>query len=110
VSEASTKNFAYASGSDLFLFFPFVPQVVNDALNLIEVLIADPFAAPVTAMQAIEDVLPHGERRHQTAAPLTAALQLGFEPPLPGEAMHAKEAALAGCRIGVGPLDFDGHG
>src|SRR5262245_48364299 len=51
----------------------------QDALDLDDVLIADPFAAAVAALEAVEDVFPHGSRRLEPAGPFAAALELPAE-------------------------------
>src|SRR4051794_6588457 len=89
--------------------FPGHGQVLDDALDLLDVLVADALAAAVAALEAVEDVLPHGPGGLQTARPVAAALQLPLETPLAGEVFGAEEAALPGFRVLVGPLDLDGH-
>src|SRR5262249_19255508 len=87
-----------------------------DALHLFDVLIADAFAAAVAALQAVQDVLPHGPGRLQPLGPVAAALELPLEAPHAGEALGAQEAALLGLGVGGSPLDLHrrrpcpGHG
>src|SRR5207237_571143 len=77
--------------------------------HLLQILVTDPFAAAVAALQTVVDVLPHFQRRLQAARPLAAALELPLEPPLAGEFVDAQEAPLAGLGVHIGPLDLDGH-
>src|SRR6202035_4071542 len=82
-------------------------QPLDDALDLLDVLVADALAAAVAALEAVEDMVPHGGRRLQAARPLAAPLQLPLEAPDVGEALGAQEAALPRLGVGVSPLDLE---
>src|SRR5262245_60099583 len=73
-------------------------RVAHDPLHLLDLLVADALAAAVAALQAVQDVLPHRQRRLQAARPVAAPLQLPAEVPLLREPLHAQEAPLPGLR------------
>src|SRR5437016_3313226 len=69
--------------------------VLEEALDLFDVLVADALAAAIAAAQAIQDVLPHRPRRFQVLRPVAAPLQFPLETPLPGPLLGAQEATLS---------------
>src|SRR5262245_21774818 len=81
----------------------------QESLDLFDVLIADAFAAPVAATEAIQDVFPHCPRRFQSLRPVAASLQFPLEAPFTCPFLGAQEAALPRFWVGISPLDFDGH-
>src|SRR5262249_7655079 len=85
-------------------------QVAEDAFDLFEIVLIDSLAPAVTALQAVEDMLPDRAGRLQPLVPLAAPLQFPHEGPLPGELLGAEEPPLSGFRPFIGPLDLDRHG
>src|SRR5262249_51230317 len=90
-------------------FLLLAAQAADDALHLLDLLVADALAAAVAALQAVQDVLPHRQRRLQAARPVAAPLQLPAEVPLLREPLDAQEAPLPRLRVRVSPLDLDRH-
>src|SRR5262245_48349306 len=78
---------------------------LKNSLNLFDVFVTDAFATAVAALQAVENVLPHGAGRREAARPLAATLQLPAKTPFAGELLRTKKPPLPRDVIGVGPLD-----
>src|SRR5207248_1583302 len=85
----------------------FVPgrlaPVPEEALDLLDILVADALATAIAATQAVEDMLPHRPRRFQVLRPVAASLQFPFEAPRAGPLLGAQEAPLSRLRVGIGP-------
>src|SRR5712692_1682040 len=96
------KRFPTLRILDLFL----TNDCRQDFLDLLDILQLHPFAAPVAAVQRVEDVLPHGSRRLKPARPLAAPLQFPAKLPHPREALGTQKAPLARRRVEVVPFNF----
>src|SRR5207247_1299655 len=83
--------------------------LAQDALHLIDVLIADALAAPIASLQAAEHMLPHLLGWLQPLGPLSPALQFPLEEPLPGELLGTQEALLSRCGVFIRPAYLDRH-
>src|SRR5947208_1522658 len=99
-----------SEGASVLLDAGRLAPVSQEALDLLDVLVADALAAAIAAAQAVQDVLPHRPCRFQVLRPVAASLQFPLEAPLAGPLLGAQEAALSRLRVGIGPLDLDGHG
>src|SRR5437868_14189141 len=85
----------------LFILRNRLAQVLKNSLDLLDILIAHAFAPAIAALQAVQNVLPHGPRRLQAARPFATPLQLPLEAPLPGETFRTKKTALAALKISI---------
>lgn len=75
---------------------------------MLDIFVADTFAAAVAAAETVKDVLPHGARWMQAPDPITAALPLPFEAPNAGKTLGAQETPLPCLWVDVCPFNLHG--
>src|SRR5207247_8848431 len=79
----------------------------QNALNLVDVGIVDPFSAAITAAEAVEHMLPHDAGRLEAPIPRAATHELPAKPPLAGKLLRAQKPALARLGVLVSPFNLD---
>lgn len=84
-------------------------QSRDDAANCGDIRIVDALAALVTALDRIEELLPHRAGDLARPRPVLTAVMLDFEVPLTGKFFRAHISALAGRGVVVNPLDITAH-